>query len=228
MAIVGSCQADHHDDHPEQPHPDLAQQIREGERRMHERYASSRQIVYAISNSNLADAQDNARVIDGLVDPDLLPIWQPYIIDVQNAARGIVSAPSLGTAAHALAQLGGHCQACHQAMATKINFEDPLPVAGQRPPDMRDHVQSAMHMWEGLIAADTQRWNAGADSLVTMPSNLIASATTPGFVGDIDDVARIHALAGSAKAARYQDERIAIFADVLTTCAHCHQALRDR
>ncbi|MFT3698666.1 MAG: hypothetical protein QM831_36305 [Kofleriaceae bacterium] len=226
--LIASCQVDNHDDHPKQPHPDLAQQILEGERRMHERYASSRQIVYAIANSNLADAQDNARVIDGLVDPDLLPVWQPYIVDVQASARGIVNATNLGSAAHQFASMGGRCAACHTAMATKIKFDDSLPAIENRTPGMLDHVQSAMSMWDGLVGPDDAHWTAGATALGTMPVNLIAREATPSFVGDVDDTARIRALAARATAARYQDERVEVFADVMTTCAHCHQLLRDR
>ncbi|MEO6774897.1 MAG: hypothetical protein ABI467_18155 [Kofleriaceae bacterium] len=214
---------------PAATRPSLSDQVIAADQRMHQRYAAARQIEYAVAVSNLEGVHTSARVIDALIDPDLLPAWRPYAEAVRDAARQIANTTSLDAAARATSVLGMRCAACHQAAYAQIVFADvPRPDPSSATPRMVDHQWAAMLMWDGLIGPSPARWTKGATALTTMPINLVASAVTPAFQGDLDDVAHVRLFATRAAAATSTEQRQQIFGDLLGACAHCHETLRDR
>ncbi|MEP6860355.1 MAG: hypothetical protein ABJE66_07035 [Deltaproteobacteria bacterium] len=233
VLVLGlGCHSDTSDDQTVQLAAKMANfsdQVAAADRRMHVRYGSARQIQYAVAVSDLDRAHADARVIDSLIEPDLLPPWRPYAESVRDAARQIANTTGLGAAARATSVLGTRCASCHEATHAAIKFDDtPRPDVTAGTPRMVDHEWATMRMWDGLIGPSEERWKSGARALTTMPSNLIASAVTPAFQGDIDDVARVRLFATRAGNAASAEERQEVFGDLLAACAHCHQALRDR
>jgi hypothetical protein len=89
---------------------------------------------------------------------------------------------------------------------------------------MLGHQWAAYRMWEGLIAPFDARWLDGAELLEGAP---LAIAAESDQLGIADDIARVRLYARRALTAR-PDERPAIYADLLGTCARCHATIRDR
>jgi cytochrome c553 len=83
-------------------------------------------------------------------------------------------------------------------------------------------------MWQGLIGPSEERWLAGARALTTVRLTIVAQSATPASKLDLDDLARIRLYATRAATAMPSDARAELFGTLLTTCAHCHAALRDR
>jgi cytochrome c553 len=233
LALLGiGCHADPSDDQTTRMAAKMAtfsDQVAAADRRMHQRYAAAKQIEYTVAVSDLEGAHASARMIDGLIEPDLLPAWQPYAEAVRDAARQVEYATGLGGAARATSILGMRCASCHEAIHAAMTFDDtPRPDGSGATPRMVDHEWAAMQMWQGLIGPSQARWMTGASALTQMPVNLIASAVTPAFQGDIDDVARVRLLATRAANATTIEQHQQIFSDLLASCAHCHETLRDR
>lgn len=196
---------------------------------MHQRFAAARQTEEAIANSNLEGARSSVHVISELDEPDVLPVWKPYIAEIRNAARQVESATDIVGAAHTMGTLALQCANCHTAIKARVTFADePRPSDDPKLASrMLGHQWAAMQMWEGLIGPSTERWTAGARALATSPLDLVAQAPNPAFAAD-DDVARVRLYARRANAATSNDARAAVFGDLLATCAHCHALLRDR
>ena len=224
LSIV-ACQTDHHDDQPKNPADDMAafsRRVEAADARMHVRYASSREIVVQLGVSSLDGAHAAAARVDALIEPDLLPVWRPYVENVREAAHAITQVTDLERTARAAGDLGLRCAQCHEASHAPIAFGD-----AQRPPPlgiprMADHQWAALQMWDGLVGPAPERWKTGAAALAQIPVNLIAAR------GDSDDVARVRMLAERAGTAATSEARAQVFGDVLAACAHCHQTLRDR
>ncbi|HET9622021.1 MAG TPA: hypothetical protein VFP84_11685 [Kofleriaceae bacterium] len=200
------------------------------QRRMHERYASTRAVIDGVVRSDLPAVRAAAEVVSTLDEPDALPRWQPYLAAVQAAARDIDQAGDLRAAANGTGRLATRCASCHVATHARLALGDPpasddgASLAHQ----MRGHHRAAQQLWQGLIGPADERWAAGAQALSAMPFDIVAARDGAEFVGDIDDSARIRMFGRRALAARTNDERAAVFGDLLVTCAHCHAALRDR
>jgi hypothetical protein len=223
-------------DHPDMPattmesqRDDLAARIQAADQRMHARYAAARQLEQAVARSDLESAHANARAIVALDEPDLLRIWQPYVIGVRSAARQIELAGDSSVAALRLGELGQRCAECHEATHAPIQMQDdPRPVDDPHASRMLGHQWAALRMWEGLIAPSQARWNEGALALTTVPLNLVAEAVTPTHEDDVDDVAKIRSYARLAPAATTDARKAQLFGALLESCAHCHAVLRDR
>jgi cytochrome c553 len=228
--VAFGCQTDHHDDQPKNPAAEMAafsERVRAVDVRMHLRYAASRDIEAAVAVSDLSRAHASAAMIEGLIEPDLLPVWRPYVEAVLAAAHEIAMTPDLGHAARATAELGLQCARCHQASHAPLVFSETPRPAAPGVSAMVDHEWAAMQMWEGLFGPSPERWASGASALASLPINLVAAAP-PLVTGDIDDGARVRMLATRAKSAATSEERAQAFGDMLAACAHCHQTLRDR
>ncbi|CAN5899043.1 hypothetical protein BH11MYX2_BH11MYX2_11100 [soil metagenome] len=229
LPLLG-CQAEPFDSIHTRPDDNFAASVQAVQSRMHLRFAAAQQTEQAIAASDLERARTNAHVISELDEPEALAVWQPYIVDIRNAARQVESAGDVIAAAHTMGTLGMKCAQCHVAIKARVKFpEQPRPSDDPKlAPQMLGHQWAAVQMWEGLIGPSNERWNAGAQALTAVPLNIVAQATTPAFAGDVDDVARIRLYARRAVKATSDDARAAVFGDLLATCAHCHAILRDR
>jgi cytochrome c553 len=216
---------------PSEPHPvattrvDIVQSVA---LRMHDRYAWATQIVHGIASGDFALARASARVITKLDEPDAPATWQPFLASVHDGARQIEIAPDTERATHAAATMGQRCAECHQAFAVSVRFpiRPPPPQTPRLASEMLDHQWAAALMWDGLIGPDPELWARGAKALETVPLNIVARAITPAYQGDVDDVARVRALAKRATTMTTTPARAALFGDLLETCAHCHAIIR--
>ena len=210
---------------------DLAATVAGIRQRMHVRYAGAKLARIAIAHGDLELARAQARLVAAQGEPDLLPEWKPFIANVQVSATAIADAKDTVAASRAFAALGKQCAACHAAVPAKIVFADiavPRPATSQASA-MAEHEWATSLMWEGLIGPAPDRWNSGAEMLQRARLTIVAEADVgTKHLGLNDDIARVRTFATKARAAKTTDERAQIYGDLLATCAHCHQTIRDR
>ncbi len=226
-ACVTACQADA-DPGRER---DLAQQLIEIRGHMHIRFAATSGIRMAIAYGDLRRAQTEARIVATLDEPEILPQWRPYVDNVRAAAFQFTNSKDTVAAAKQLAILGRRCAQCHEAVPAKLVFAKVAIPKGdpKLASTMAGHQWATARMWEGLIGPSNARWNEGATALAKAPLAITAEGEVPGReLGIAGDVARIRLLATRAQKANTLDDRVEIYGDLLGTCAHCHDTIRDR
>jgi cytochrome c553 len=222
-----------------QPSPtaqDLPTKVREVRERMHARLAATRRIERAIAFGDLDAAHREAHLVATLDEPDLLPAWRPYVDQIRTSARQIELAEGLVAAATTSALLGRRCAQCHEATSAKVVFpKAPAPASSpsqaggpKLPSHMASHQWATERLWEGLVGPSNDRWLEGARALAQAPLAIVAEGDLPPELAVGGDVARIRLLATRAQSAKTQDDRAAIYGDLLSTCARCHAKIRDR
>jgi len=211
------------------PKTSLSAQVREVRERMHARFSATRRLERAIVFGNLEAVHSEAGVVAKLDEPDLLAAWQPYLEQIRASARQIEQASDLITAAKTSGLLGRRCAQCHEATGAKIApIADPRPPAGAKlPSHMAGHQWATTQLWDGLIGPSSERWLEGARTLARAPLTIVAEGDLPPDLAVGNDVARIRLLATRAQAAKTQDDRAALYGDLLATCARCHAKIRD-
>ena len=134
------------------------------------------------------------------------------------------------TAARTSALLGRRCAQCHEAAGAKLAFpKEAPPAAGKKlPSHMAGHEWATARLWEGLIGPSTERWLEGARALSRAPLAIVAEGDgLPPELAVGDDVARIGSFASRAQAARTQDERAALYGDLLGDLRALPRQIRD-
>lgn len=203
----------------------LVDKVRAAQTRMHQRFEATSRMQVAIGIGDLGRAHDEARVVEALDEPELLPEWRPYISNIREAARQVVATNDTVTAAKSAARLGRACAQCHEASAARVVFPtEAAPADGPKlSTQMFSHQWAALRMWEGLIGPDDRRWLQGARML---GDARVAIAAETGL-GLADDVSRVRMFAAHAQEPRSQSSRMEIYGELLGTCAHCHFVIRD-
>ena len=237
LAAVAGCQASPAPAPQAVPPPisksssDFATKVMEVRVHMHVRFAAAKRLEQAIVFSDLARAHGEAKIIAELSEPDVLPTWQPYIAQIQDAARQVILTKNLAAAASTSALIGRRCAQCHQASEAKLVWaKDRAPATSTRlAADMASHQWATARMWEGLIGPSMDRWREGAQILVDAPLTIVAEADNlPPELAVADDVARIRLLATRALVADTLDERANLYGELLQNCVGCHATIRDR
>jgi hypothetical protein len=209
----------------------LIQAVLEVQGRMHERFAATNRMLYAIAISDLMRAQREAQLVADLDEPDVLPIWKPYVDDIRASARAVIATADTTAAARTMAGLGRACARCHQQANAKLVFADDPAPPSEKPlrATMASHQWAANRMWQGLLAPSTERWNDGARALAEAPLAITAEVGEPPHsLGIADDVSRIRLLARRAQTTTELDARTELYGELLGTCVQCHRTIRDR
>lgn len=154
--------------------------------------------------------------------------WRHWVKDMQRHAGDITVAGTVREAAGSLGKLGLACANCHwqarqgpeQPRDPPLPWEDPPEDVGSR---MFRHEVGADQMWMGLVDPSETAWRNGTVTLTRAPlvppqqDGEAVDAETHGEVEKIRDVAK------RARAARSHGDRAEIYADLIATCARCHQ-----
>lgn len=190
---------------------------------MVEHFTKVREVEEAIIRGDLDDAKAPAQWIaehqetTGFPDGTAGPIEE-----MKAAAKSVANAENIGNAAVAAAHLVGTCGTCHTAskVSPKLPPLDPPATAKGRGRHMLEHQQAIDLMYRGLIAPSSGDWAKGAEALKSAPlrekemSDISKEATAA--------EARVHELAERAKTAAEKSTRVAIYGEVIGSCAECH------
>lgn len=199
--------------------------------RMHQRFTATERMRTAIAVSDLLGAQREAQVVADLDEPDLLPVWKPYVEEIRASARAVVATHDPVAAARSMATLGRACAGCHQAAKAKpvVPRAEPPPSQPGLRGTMANHHWGAGLMWQGVVLPSDDRWQEGARALAAAPLTITAERDEPPHeIGIADDVARIRMLARRAETTGALDDRAELYGELLGTCVRCHQTIRDR
>lgn len=156
--------------------------------------------------------------IEGLPAP-----WMDYQVALRVRASEVSEAADATAAAAGLAKVGKACGDCHAFVGVGPKFYDvpPPPAEGSDvAAHMRHHAWGANLMWKGLVSANTDLYNRGAQALGEAD---MAHGSTPDALGERG--VEVHTAAAEGLAAGDQDARAAAYASVLGSCAGCHAAL---
>lgn len=147
-----------------------------------------------------------------------------YVDAMRMAARDMLNAQDIVSAARATSRIGLACGNCHVTNNVSVEFEavELPPGAGNATAHMQRHQWAADRILEGLVGPSSVSWSRGADLLSEAPLNLEALGAEAGDDALLGKVRRIHQLAVNAKAVSEPIERAGIYAELLANCAACH------
>ena len=96
--------------------------------------------------------------------------WEPFVTDMQAAARVAEEATDIATAAVATGEMALLCGACHTAVGQGTAFAfmtqpEETGVTGH----MKRHSWALDQLWQGLIGPSEESWQQGAQGLDESP-----------------------------------------------------------
>jgi cytochrome c556 len=145
--------------------------------------------------------------------------------EIRGYAALIAQSRDPSTVADRVGHLGAACGSCHQETGGGPHFvvAGPPTVGTTQAGTMVLHLWAADRMWDGLIGPSTDAWMAGTAALSQAwqqagPAFFAAEGT--GFLGE----AQIHRIAEAAEGATTQEDRAAIYGELLSTCNGCHRS----
>jgi mono/diheme cytochrome c family protein len=150
--------------------------------------------------------------------PRLRGDYRPQLDAVRATAHGAQLASSVVAGAALLGKLGEECASCHLKVGGPGSPIAPEQLSEGIDPSMVAHAVATDQLWEGLILSSDISWSSGMKLLLDAPK----------LDSDVPDVAatavHLRDLARQGQTARVE-QRARIFANVLTTCASCHERL---
>jgi mono/diheme cytochrome c family protein len=190
---------------------------------MQEHFTKVREVEEAIIRGDVEAAQAPARwLADHQATIGFPPQTAQPLKDMQAAARSVAATEDLNNAAQAAAHLVGTCGSCHSA--AKVEPKMPPPPdrtrTGERGQHMVEHQVAVDLLYRGLIVPVSQDWKKGAEALKAAP---LRDKTMKDIEQEaLAAEARIHELADRALAAPDKSTRVAIYGEVIGSCASCH------
>ena len=159
--------------------------------------------------------------------PDMPIGFSVFLENLHANARAAAAAETLADAAMAVAKTAASCGACHAQGAAQTWLDsDVLPPGGETESQrMARHQWAADRLWEGLIAPSDQAWLNAAEVLLEAPLALTGTRDTEQTMALTE---RVHSLGQQARSAARSSDRVRIYAEILGTCADCHQRLREQ
>jgi len=204
---------------PNEPTPPAQHQTRTTRSYMLTHYADTVGMRRALVVGKLADFHKAAALVaKDEWTPRLRGDYRPYLDAVRDAAGSAQKASSALAAAAALGKLGEACASCHLKFGGPGSPVAPEQLSFAADPSMVAHAAATDRLWEGLVLPSDTSWSSGMEVLLDAPK----------LDSDVADVAaaasHLRALARKGKSAPVE-QRASIFANVLTTCAGCHERL---
>jgi len=182
----------------------------------------------AVARADLDAARAEARTLAELrLETGVAPALRKDLDAMNAAAERVAKATDLTEASRSLAALASTCGDCHATLG------GPATVVGEPPDDdlgvlprMKRHEWAVARLWAGLVGPSDLSWKAGARVLADAP--LQPEELTPGrspapAIGEL--ATSVRDLAANARVTKSAVDRAAVFAELMTTCAACHQRL---
>jgi mono/diheme cytochrome c family protein len=209
------------------PPPEIrsAVSILAGEMQDHERHGVA--LRDAVERGDLAHARREAKVLADLRiaagdDAD----WRRAVDALNAAARAESMATDVSAASRGLSAIARTCGDCHRSLGPVAIVGDLVPEDGGVIPRMKQHEWAATKLWVGLVVPSDAAWQVGAALLAEAP--LAPELLTPDKSPAPRVVALVQAvrdLALRAGRAQSTEDRVNVYADLVSTCSGCHQWL---
>jgi hypothetical protein len=191
---------------------------------MQSHYVDAIRVHDAIVRGDLPGAHDAARHLRTHAEPGMPEKVSSYVEAMRQAAVRVSEAPDLAAACSSAATMLGTCGDCHRAVgALPAVAARPVPAVGQTVGHMLNHQHATEQLLQGLVEPSSTAWNEGAQALRTAP---IARGKLPRdskLTSElIEGEQRLHQLADRAAGAAATTDRIAVYGEMIGTCAACH------
>jgi cytochrome c556 len=189
------------------------------------RGASMRDAV--IAGDLVALRKDAQWMAEHELSATLAQSWQPHVDRVQACAKKALDARSISVAALAVAETAGSCGSCHAALGgPKLEIGKPPAEASGAKAHMARHQWAAERMWDALSTPSEEAWIAATEAMADAP--LVPKAVSG--ERSVDDkveklASEVHAIAERARMDRDMRKWEKAYANLLATCAQCHQAV---
>ena len=143
--------------------------------------------------------------------------------DVRAAAARGAAGTNAFELSKGLAAMAAACGNCHTSVGTGPLFAmENLPPGEAVDVHMRRHQWAVDSMWEGLVAPDDHRWRSGAFAFLEAPLSAADHEALPPAADGFTQ--RLHELGEEGLAHASAEERAALYAEIVTLCASCHEA----
>jgi cytochrome c553 len=151
--------------------------------------------------------------------------WQHDVDAVSEAARALVTAPSIDEAWRRGAQVAEACAWCHLRTQTLPVFavpaalppDDPTPAAR-----MKRHQWAADRLWEGMVGPSDPRWRSGLEVLAKTPLPFTPFTDAPLAASQLQVFAQ---QAIASLPSDTLEDRTRRYSAMLVMCSACHGAL---
>jgi hypothetical protein len=192
--------------------------------RMDAHFGKVREVEQAIIRGDLETARADAQWIADHQDSAGLPAaTEGYVTTTRNAARAVAASASLGNAGVATAFAVAACGDCHAA--AKVTPKLPEAVAPSAAQGAAAHMLAHQYaielMYRGLAGPSDAQWKQGAEALKGSPLGDKELAKAPKEMAAAET--RVHELAGRAAQASDTGSKIAIYGELIGSCASCHE-----
>lgn len=194
---------------------------------MHEHWGLAVVVRDATIAATLDELPDVAGELADHKAPDALAAHREHIRAMRQAAEQAQKAPNTTEAAAAVASIARACGDCHVAAGVK-----PVLPSDDLPPDedatkahMLHRDFAARELWAGLVMPSDERWARGAQALNAKPlkkGDFFEDWEVTDALIQLD--AKVYGMRDRVMAASTRDERVAVYAELITNCATCHGA----
>jgi mono/diheme cytochrome c family protein len=194
---------------------------------MREHWGLAAVIRDAVTAATLDEIPDVAGELADHKAPDSLGRHAEQIGKMRIAAERAQKAGSLVDAANATAELARACGDCHIAAGAKPTQPyDPLPPGDSATKaHMLRHDWAARELWTGLALPSDEHWEKGAAALSEKPlekGQFFEDWEVTDALLALDE--NVHGMRKRIAAASTRDERVKVYAELISNCASCHSA----
>ena len=185
---------------------------REISRHMQQHFAAATDAVWAMALGDLDQMRDRAKTLDHDPPPGMHEVLHPLAAELRSAAAEWATLTDLDAAATQSAVVAKTCSNCH----VRSGAVPPLTQQDVTMPEVEqeeDHSAAPYLLWVSLVTQSDAAWKAGSRHLI--PTTVLASTS--------EHEERWFDVRQRAKTALGQ-ERSAVWADIIGSCAPCHEA----
>jgi cytochrome c553 len=189
---------------------------------MDDHFTRVRAVQEAVIRGDLEGAKVPAQWIVEHQESKGLPAGtEAQVAVVKEAAGAVTRATDVATAAKGAAELVGACGDCHAAAKVKAHM--PLVMLADTKPGkaahMAEHQQAIDMLYHGLVAPSDADWTKGAEALKGAP---LGAKEIPEAKDALAAEKNVHKLGEAALKAADRPARVAVYGEVIGSCANCH------
>jgi cytochrome c553 len=189
---------------------------------MDDHFTRVRAVQEAVIRGDLDGAKVPAQwIVDHQETTGLPAGTEAQVALVKEAAKAVTAAADVATAAKSAATLVGACGDCHAAANVKAHM--PLVMLADTKPGkaahMAEHQKAIDMLYHGLVAPNDGDWAKGAEALKGAP---LGAKEMPEAKDALAAEKDVHKLGEAALKAADRPAKVAVYGDVLGSCATCH------